>query len=40
MIENPALVKYYILKQNKKYYEILTRYECVDKESMTIVCNI
>jgi len=26
--------------KNKKYYEILTRYECVKKLSMIIGCNI
>ena len=30
MFENPALAKI-IKKQNKKYYEILTIYECVEK---------
>ena len=39
MFENPAPAKYY-LKKNQKYYEILTIYECVEKRSMTIVCNI
>ena len=28
--ENPAPVKYEFKKQNKKYYEILTGYECVE----------
>ena len=36
--EEPAPAKYYI--KEKKYYEILTIYECVEKKSMTIVCNI
>ena len=40
MFENPASVNIIFKKQNQKYYEILTRYECVEKQSMTIVCNI
>jgi len=36
MFGNPA----YLKKQNQKYYEILTTYECVEKQSMAIVCNI
>ena len=31
MYENPAPAKYYFKKQNQKYYEILTIYECVEK---------
>ena len=32
MFEKPALAKYYLKKkQNQKYYEILTIYECVEK---------
>ena len=38
MFENPAAAKYY-LKKNKKCYEILTIYECVQKRPMTIVSN-
>ena len=30
----------FLKKQNQKYYEILTIYECVEKYSMTIVFNI
>ena len=26
--------------KNKKYYEISTIYECVEKQSMTIVCKL
>ena len=39
MFENPAPAKI-IFFLNQKYYEILTIYECVEKYSMTIVCNI
>ena len=31
MFENPAQAKYYFKKQNQKYYEMLTKYECVEK---------
>ena len=31
MFENPAKKKYYFKKQNQKYYETLTIYECVEK---------
>ena len=31
MFENPAPGKYHLKKQNQKYYEILTLYECVEK---------
>ena len=32
LLENPAAVKYYFFfKQNQKYYETLTIYECVEK---------
>ena len=31
MFENPAPVKFNLKKQNKKYYEILTIYEWVEK---------
>ena len=31
MYENPAPAKYYLEKQNQKYYEISTIYECVEK---------
>ena len=40
MFENPAPAKYNLKKRNKKYYEISTIKECVQKESMTIGCNI
>jgi len=40
MFENSAPAKYYLIKLNQKYYEILTLYECVEKRSMIIVCNI
>ena len=40
MFENLAPTKIIKKKQNQKYYEILTIYECVEKQSMTIVCNI
>ena len=41
MFENPAPAKYYLKKkQNQKYYEILNRYECFEKLSMTIGFNI
>jgi len=31
MFENPAPAKINLKKQNQKYYEILTTYECVEK---------
>ena len=31
MFENPASAKINLKKQNKKYYEISTIYECVEK---------
>ena len=31
MFENPAPAKINLKKQNQKYYEILTMYECVEK---------
>ena len=31
MFENPAPAEYYLKKQNQKYYEISTIYECVEK---------
>ena len=39
MFDNPVQAKYYFYK-SQKYYEILTKYECVEKKSMTIGCNI
>ena len=38
MFENSAPAKYYSKKQNKKYYEILTIYECVDLGFNITIC--
>ena len=40
MFEIPAPAKYYLKKQNQNFYEILNICECVEKKSITIVCNI
>jgi len=36
MFENPAPAKYYLKKQNQKYYEILSICECVGEKSITL----
>ena len=42
VIDHDALIDYtcIVYKTNNKYYEILTIYECLEKLSMIIGCNI
>jgi len=37
MFKNPAPAKHKLKKPKQKYYEILTKNECVEKKSMTVV---
>ena len=39
IVKNPEPAEYY-LKKNQKYYAIFILYKCVEKLSITIVCNI